>query len=342
MLGQVAPGLMAALAAMLPAVLGGCGARERQVTVFTSLDRLYSEPLLAEFEKQHGCKVNAVYDIEASKTTGLVNRLLDEKGHPEADVFWNSEVGRTLQLQQHGVLAPCQPATAADIPAQFKDPQGYWYGFAARARVIIYNKELVPAREVPQSVLDLTKPKWRGKVTLGNPAFGTTATQMAALWARLGPQKAKAYFRALDENGVVIVPGNAAVRDEVARGSCLLGLTDTDDVWAGVRRGKPVAMIYPDQGPGQMGTLVIPNTVCKIAGAPHPEQADELIEFLVSHDVETTLAYSDAHQMPVRPGVAKPPDVPELSGVKAMDVSFEAIAQALEASGAYLRELFNR
>lgn len=333
---------LGAIAAVMLALPCGCGARQRQVTVFTSLDRVYSEPVLARFEQQYGCKVNAVYDIEASKTTGLVNRLLAEKDHPEADVFWNSEVGRTLQLKEHGVLAPCDPATAGDIPAQFRDPEGYWYGMAARARVIVYNTELVDVPEVPQSVYDLAEPRWRGKAALANPAFGTTATHTAAIWAHLGEQKAKDYFRALNQNEVVIVPGNAAVRDEVARGSCLVGLTDTDDVLAGMRDGKPVAMVYPDQGADQMGTLVIPNTVCKIAGAPHPEPADELIEYLLSHETESVLAHSGSGQMPVRPGVAGPEDVPDMSTIKAMDVSFEAIAAAMPASGAFLRELFNR
>ena len=329
----------------------GCGRERQQVTVFTSLDRVYSEPVLQKFEQETGVKVNAVYDVEASKTTGLVMRLIQQKKNPEADVFWNSEVGRTLNLRDEGVLTPCSPTTAADIPAYVKDPQGYWYGFAARARVIVYNTELIAAPEegdaatrpwAPTSILDLTKPEWKGKVALGNPSFGTTATHAAALFAHLGEAEAKRYFADLKANEVRIVPGNAAVRDQVAAGECLLGLTDTDDVWAGIANSKPVAMVYPDQASGAMGTLVIPNTVCKIKGGPHPEAADRLIAWLLRPEVESMLAAADAHQMPVRAGVQTPEGVPDLSEIRAMPVSFEGIAQAMKPSGDFLRGLFLR
>jgi len=118
--------------------------------------------------------------VETSKTTGLVNRLIAEKNRPRADVFWNSEVGRTLVLKDKGVLAPYRSPAAQDIPAQFKDREDYWTGFAARARVLIYNTELLEASEVPQSIFQLTQPQWKGKVALAYPLFGTTATHVAA------------------------------------------------------------------------------------------------------------------------------------------------------------------
>jgi iron(III) transport system substrate-binding protein len=90
-----------------------------EVVVYTSLDQLFSEPILREFQAQTGVEVKAVYDVEASKTTGLVNRLIAEKDRPRADVFWNSEVGRTLVLKDKGVLERYRSPSAEDIPAQF-------------------------------------------------------------------------------------------------------------------------------------------------------------------------------------------------------------------------------
>ena len=79
---------------------------QQQVVVYTSLDKVFSQPILEEFEHKTGIGVKAVYDSEATKTTGLVNRLIAEKDSPRADVFWNSETGRTIVLKQKGVLAP--------------------------------------------------------------------------------------------------------------------------------------------------------------------------------------------------------------------------------------------
>jgi len=107
-------------------------AAQQEVVVYTSLDKVFSQPVLEEFENKTSIKVKAVYDSEATKTTGLVNRLIAEKDSPRADVFWNSETGRTIVLKQKGILAPYNSPSATDIPSTFKDAQGYWSGFGAR------------------------------------------------------------------------------------------------------------------------------------------------------------------------------------------------------------------
>jgi iron(III) transport system substrate-binding protein len=84
----------------------------REVVVYTSLDKVFSQPILEEFERKTGIKVKAVYDSEATKTTGLVNRLVAEKANPRADVFWNSETGRSIVLKQKGVLASYKSPSA--------------------------------------------------------------------------------------------------------------------------------------------------------------------------------------------------------------------------------------
>src|ERR687895_749382 len=149
----------------------GCGSPEQQsqdaartVTIYVSTDRVFSEPVLREYEKRTGIRVNAVYDTEETKSTGLANRLLAEQARPQADVFWSNEPVRTLVLKSRGVLAPYQSPSASDVSTTFKDPGGYWTGFSARVRVIAYNKKLVPDQSAPVSVLNLADPKWKGQV----------------------------------------------------------------------------------------------------------------------------------------------------------------------------------
>ena len=162
----------------------GCKGKEstQEVVVYTSLDKVFSQPILEAFEKESGIKVLDVYDSEATKTTGLVNRLIAEKDSPRADVFWNSETGRTIVLKQKGVLAKYVSPSASDIPEQFKDSDGYWTGFAARCRILIYNTDLLKAEDLPKSIFELTGPNWKDKIALAYPLFGTTATHCAALF----------------------------------------------------------------------------------------------------------------------------------------------------------------
>ena len=186
-----------------------------EVIVYCSLDRPYAEPVLRAFERETGVRARMVYDTEAAKSLGLARRIVAERRRPRADVFWSSEVARLVGLKSDGVLAPYRSPAAAGIPARFRDPEGYWTGFAARARVLIWNRKQV--RQPPRSLLELEAPRWRSVVSIANPLFGTTASEAAALFQVLGARRARSYYRALRDNGVRIVDGNAVVADRVAR-----------------------------------------------------------------------------------------------------------------------------
>ena len=117
---------MRAWYALIPLVLAaGCGDPEpAAVVVYTSVDQHYAEPVLAAFERETGIRVRAVYDVEASKTTGLVNRLIAERARPKADVFWNGEFAQTMLLKERGLLASY--ASPGREAAPWRDPDGYW------------------------------------------------------------------------------------------------------------------------------------------------------------------------------------------------------------------------
>ncbi len=138
--------------------------------------------MLREYERRSGVKVNAAYDTEETKSTGLANRLLAEKARPQADVFWSNEPIRTLVLKSRDVLAPYRSPSADGIPSVLVDPDGYWTGFSARIRVIAYNTKLVKPEEAPRSVFDLADPKWHGQVAIADPRFGSTSFHVAALY----------------------------------------------------------------------------------------------------------------------------------------------------------------
>ena len=328
--------------ALALAMLVGCGSEPAGefVVVYTAHDLMFSDPVLRVFEARSGVDVRAKFDTEATKTTGLVNALIQMRDRPEADVFWNNEIMNTIRLAEMGLLERYVPATAVAIPDTARDPDGRWVGFAARARVILYNKDLVSPADAPRSIFDLTKPRYRGKVAIARPLFGTTATHVAALFAVLGPDQAKDYLAALKANDVRIVGGNAIARNRVMDGEIAICLTDTDDANVAFRKSKPVEMVYPDQD--GIGTLVIPNTVMLIKGGPHSEAGKKLVDFLASREVEARLARLDSAQMPLRPGILPHSDRFDLRNIKAMVVDWSKVAQCLEQSRRYVQETFLR
>jgi iron(III) transport system substrate-binding protein len=302
--------------------------RARTVTIYVSTDRVFSEPVLQEYERRSGVQVSPVYDTEETKSTGLTNRLLAEKNRPQADVFWSNEPVRTLVLKLRGVLAPYRSPNVDGIPAALIDPEHFWTGFSARIRVIAYNTTLVKPEEAPQSVFDLADPRWKGQVAMADPRFGSTSFHVAALYALAGDERMDNFFRRLKANGVRIVDGNSAVRDLVARGDVQAGLTDTDDVNVAIEGGQPIGMVLPDRN--GLGVPVMPNMVSLIANAPHVEEGQKLIDYLLSADVERQLAQSEAVQIPLHAGVQGPKNIPAVNSFKPMTLDYAKAASRVE------------
>ncbi len=315
---------------------------ESTVVVYTSVDQVFSEPLLKRFETEYGIKVLVVYDVEATKTTGLVNRLITEKDKPLCDVWWSGEFVQTILLKEEGVLTSYRSPSAEGIPPQYIDPNWNWVGFGGRARVLIVNDNLVDPDQIPGSLLDLTKTGIpANKIGIAYPMFGTTATHAATLYAELGPETTKNYFTQLRDSGIAVVDGNSVVRDLVASGQLAMGMTDTDDAIGAVDDGAPVSMVFLDQGPGEMGTLITPNTVAMIKGASHPAEAKTLIDYLLSTEVEADLVEDGWLQVTLRP-VGAEQSYFDASSVRGMDVDYLEVYGYLEQVKKDLAEIFVR
>lgn len=324
---------------LLPCI--GCGSGN-EVVVYTALDREFSEPILKDFEKQTGIVALPKYDVESTKTVGLATAILAERNRPRCDVFWNNEILHTLRLEKAGVLDVYRSPAAAQFPNAYVSPEGTWHGLAARARVLIVNTKLVPQDGRPDSIEDLADPKWKGKVGIAKPLFGTTATHAAVLFAEWGDEKAKQFFQRLKENDIRVLAGNKQVALDVGSGALAFGITDTDDAIIERDHGSPVAIIFPDQAEDQIGTLFIPNTLAVIKGARHPEQARKLVDFLLQPAIEERLASGESAQFPVNPAVKTPSRAAPKNAaeIKWMEVDFRAAADQWEAASGYIEKVF--
>jgi iron(III) transport system substrate-binding protein len=317
-----------------------CAEHQNEVVIYCSLDRMYSEPILKQFEQETGIMVKAVFDTELTKTVGLVNRIIAEAARPQCDVFWNNEHSRTLALVNRQLIEPYKSKNAEDLPAQFRDPAGYWVGFAARGRVIVYNKDKFKDNDLPSSIFDLTDPEWNGKAAMALPFFGTTVTHAVALYVAMGHDNALDYFNKVKENNIAILDGNATVRDQVASGQFWWGMTDTDDANSAMEQGKNIGIIYPDQHEGGLGTMVIPNTVAIIKGGPNQEHAKILVDYILRKETERLLANSPSAQIPVRPMAELPAKVMDMNLYKTMAVDYYEVADQIDTAVKYLQEIF--
>jgi iron(III) transport system substrate-binding protein len=335
------------LLALLAAACAGCNSGPRMV-LYCAQDQEFADKILADFHKKTGVTVAPKFDTEADKSVSLYVELVREKDRPRCDVFWNNEILSTIRLQRQGLLEPYASPAAGPYPAEDRAADDTWHAFATRARVLLVNTKLVKEADRPQSLLDLTGPRWQGKVAMALPQFGTSATQAACLFDVLGADAAKGYYRGLKSNGVQVVPGNKQVADAVAAGQAAVGITDTDDALGALEEHPgEVAMIFPDRdrpAGEKLGTLFIPNTVAIIKGAPDAEAARKLVDYLLSPAVEKELAESDSHQIPLNPQVKAtlPKEMETPRTVKAMRVDFDHAASLWDEVQRFLRDEFAR
>jgi iron(III) transport system substrate-binding protein len=332
---------------LLLALLAGCTPSNSRVVVYSAQDPEYAEQIFRTFEES-GTSVAPKYDTEANKSVSLVVELEQEAGRPRCDVHWNNEPLGTIRLARKGVYEPYESLEAAAYPAWSKAKDRTWQAFAERARVLIVNTGLVPEAERPKSLLDLTDPKWKGKVAIAKPQFGTTATQAACLFELLGPDAAKAFYRGLKANEVHVVAGNKQAATGVSAGTFAVGLADSDDAMGEVLAGKPVAVVFPDAAghPAhpRLGTLYLPNTLAVVKGAPNPAGARKLVDFLLQAATEQRLAEGGGYQFPLRPSLAfkAQPALAARATAKRAEVDFENAADLWDEAQTFLRNEFAR
>ncbi len=311
--------------------------------VYSALDQEFAEPILNAFERDQKNETRVVpkFDVESTKTVGLVSRIIAEKDAPVCDVFWNNEIMHTVRLQKLGLLEPIDWNVEAGWPADMIASDGTWCGFAARARVLIVNTERIAnEEEYPQSVSELADSKWKENCAMARPLFGTTATHFAVLRETNGHDETIDFLNQIRSNAVVL-SGNKQVARAVSSGQVAWGLTDTDDAIIEKEAGLPVEIIFPDQMPDQPGTLRIPNTVAVLKGAPHSVAARRLGNFLIRPDIEDRLAMGESSQLPISRQSKFPPRVLPEEPVRWMRVNFEKAADDWEGWSSKLREIFN-
>jgi iron(III) transport system substrate-binding protein len=312
-------------------------AADEPVVVYTSVDEEFARQVLDAFEERTGQGLAVVFDSEAGKTTGLIQRIEAEAAKPRCDVLWSSELFNTILLARRGLLEPYVSVAAADIPDRYNDPEHRWTAVGLRARVLAFDPRKVPADQVPTHWEEIAKASLADRLAFANPLFGTTRGHVAAMFALWGPERSRQFLTRLRDNRAIMLDGNSAAVRAVMNGEALFAMTDTDDVWVAQRRGASIDLRYLDMGDG--GTLLVPCSVALIKGGPAGNRAREVVDFLVSAEVERMLAKSDSRNIPVRASLRKelqlelPPET---------EVSFVAIADAMEPAVQAVRDILIR
>lgn len=289
------------------------------VTLYSSVDSEVLIPLVEQFTKTTGVRVEVVGDTEATKSTGLASRIIAEASRPRADVFWSSEALAMADLAERNLLAPGVVPPLENWPATLADGGGRWLGMGLRVRQLVFSTARLGERALPASLEELAEATaFRGRIGLARPQFGTTRGHMAWLLMAMGPARFEKWLTALKANEVRLLDGNAAVVRAVSTGLIDIGLTDSDDVLGGLRQSWSVAGLSVPTS-AEIGCLLVPNTIGLIAGRPPTASVQILLAWLTSGMAERALSASEAAAVPVAEylagrssGVVALPERPEL------------------------------
>ena len=279
--------------ACLAAASFSAGAQEKVLNLYSSRHYQTDEALYSDFTRQTGIRINR---IEAPEDA-LIERLRNEGSASPADVLVTVDAGRLWHAEQLGLLQPVRSAVLESrVPEHLRHPDGLWFGFSTRARVIVYNKEAVKPGQI-RSYEDLADPKWKGRVCMRSSSSVYNLSLGAALISHAGEQKTEEWARGVVANFARAPKGGDTDQIKaVAAGECALTLANTYYYARLVKSSKPdereavakTGVLWPNQD--GRGTHINISGAGVLKSAPHREEAVKFLEYLAGNDAQRYFA----------------------------------------------------
>jgi iron(III) transport system substrate-binding protein len=282
--------------ALLALLLAGCGDGRETLTVYSP----HGRDMLQAFEKRYEA-LHPEVDVQTVDmgSQEVLDRLRGERANPQADVWWGAPAGTFEDASRDSLLARFTPTWAAALPADAKDPRGFWYGTYVTPEVIAYNSAVVSAADAPKDWDEVLDPKWKGKVLIRDPmASGTMRTIFGmvidrGIRATGDTAQGFQWLRRLDGQTKEYVLNPTLLYQKLARREGLITLWDMPDIDA--LAGKyPIAYVFP-----RSGTPLLVDAVAVVRGAPNAKRAQEFAEF-VGGTQAVVAAARDFARLPAR------------------------------------------
>jgi iron(III) transport system substrate-binding protein len=293
------------------------------------------QPVIDAFKAQYP-DVNVL--LKAGSNSELANALIEEQANPQADVFITTELFTIQSLAQQGIFQSYLPANADQWLAELIGPDNNWIALTRRARVIMYNSDLVSPDELPASIFDLTDPKWQGQVAAAGSTNGSMQAQIAAMRQLIGEEATAEWLRGLIANDVTFFGGHTDVRKAVGAGEFQLGLVNHYYFYLQQAEGSNVGIIFPDQGEDQIGLITNATSAAIVDGASNLPAAQAFLDFLVSEEGQRLFAELN-YEYPILPGVALREEVQPLDGFQLADVDVAQAALDFDATFDLMEEV---
>ncbi len=283
-----------------------------QLVVYSGRNENLIGSLIEQFKTETGIDIQVRY----GDTAELAAAILEEGPNTPADVFFAQDAGALGALQKADRTAKLPETILNQVEPRYRSPQGEWIGITGRVRTLDYNTDLVSPEEVPQSIAELTDPKWEGKIGWA-PTNGSFQAFVTALRLSLGEEQTQEWLQGIQANNPKVYPNNTSIVEALSRGEVAVGLTNhyyLERVKA-ENPNIPVAHSFPND----VGSLVNVAGVSILETTDNRPASFQFINFMLSSPSQEYFT-QETHEYPLATGIVATKELKPLSDIKYPDI----------------------
>jgi iron(III) transport system substrate-binding protein len=304
------------------------------VVIYSGRTEELVRPILDRFVEETGIDVQVRYG-----NTSDLELLIEEEGDQSpADVFLSQSPGAVGYLDQRGLLGTLPAELLSLVPEVFRADDGSWVGLSGRQRVLAFNPEIVPETELPSSVLDLTDEEWSGRIGIA-PSNASFQDFVTAMRLELGDEATAEWLEGIAANDPVTFANNGAIVAAIGRGEVDVGLVNHYYVYQALAEDPDFPGRNHNFAADDVGSLVIVTAASALAAADHPDEGEQLIEFLLGDEAQRYFSH-ETFEYPLATGVAPAdvlPDV-DLTAASDLDLDLDDLGGDLEITREMIRD----
>src|SRR5215204_2764420 len=315
--------LLATATASVLALVSACGSAggdegvdESQLVVYSGRQEALVQPVIDDFEDETGIEVSVRY----GNTAQLAAQIIEEGDRTRADVYFAQDGGALGALAKADMLAELPSDLLSTVDPRYRSSDGTWIGTSGRSRVIVYDPDQLSEDEVPDTVFDLTDPKWKGKVGI-SPSNASFEAFVTAIRIMKGDDRAREWLEGMASNDVQLFDNNVLILDAAEDGVIALGLINHYYWYEQVAEegldAVPARLKFLPGG--DPGALVNVAGVGVLEGSDHADEAQKFVDYLLSEKGQKYFA-DKTKEYPLVAGVPTAPDLPPLDTLQSPDI----------------------
>ncbi|HEY2936698.1 MAG TPA: iron ABC transporter substrate-binding protein [Gaiellaceae bacterium] len=324
--------VLAGLALSLVACGGDDGST---LTIYSGREEEIVKPLLEQFEQETGIEIEVRYGDSAE----LAATIAEEGDNSPADVFFAQDPGSLGSIEGEGLLAELPAEVLERVDPRFRDPDGHWVGTSGRVRVVAYNTDLLEESDLPDSILDFTDPRWKGKIGFP-PTNASFQAFVTAMRLSLGDDRTRDWLEGIKANDPKLYEKNLPTVEAVGRGEVEVGFVNHYYLFLAKEEDPDLPVANHYLRAGDPGALVSVAGVAILEGSDDREAAERFVEFLLSEEGQRFYAEeAEEAEYPLIDGVKPKAGLPPLSELEGPDIQLDELGPELEKTLELLNEV---